>query len=159
MKDDKEFIYPTLLNLLNAIQDQTGKRVVITTGHRCPQHNQYADPSPYHYGSKHMMGAEVDFYVEGLETSPLEIIALVQKQYENDPKYREFERFDAAKLDVSTPAWHNGEIFMKLYLADEGRDFDNQHPYPYISIQIQRDRETGERVRFDETAAQNFLRY
>jgi hypothetical protein len=48
--------------------------------------------------------------------------------------------------DVSTPPWYNKEILIKLYLKNEGRDFDNRHPYPYVSIQVRFDRELNEKV-------------
>ena len=70
LQEGKEFVYPCLIDLLNYVQQKTSKRVIITTGHRCPQHNLYCDPSKSNWGSKHPIGAEVDFYVEGLENKP-----------------------------------------------------------------------------------------
>ena len=42
--------------------------------------------------------------------------------------------------------WQNKEILIKLYQKDEGRDLDNRHPHPYISIQVRYDRDRGEPV-------------
>lgn len=164
LREGKEFIYPCLIELLNYIQQKTGKRVVITTGHRCPQHNAFCDYSPYNWGSKHMLGAEVDFYVEGMETEPLAIIELLQKYYSETPPfsqdktYTTFTRYEKEGLNVTTPPWYNKEIFIKLYREVEGRDLDNQHPYPYIGVQVRYDRELNQRVVFDQTQAQNYLR-
>ncbi len=159
LKNNEEFIYPCLIDLLNYIQEQTRMRVVVTTGHRCPIHNSYCDYSSYNWGSKHMLGAEVDFYVVGMEEKPEAIIQLVMDYYKGDADYEVFTRFERGKLNVSTPPWYNKEIFIKLYQAHEGRDHDNQHPYPYISIQVRHDKETGSRVTFTQEQAQNYLRH
>ena len=51
--------------------------------------------------SKHMLGAEVDFYIQGMEYQPEKIVHLLKKYYLEQPKYRglkdfeEFQRFDA----------------------------------------------------------------
>lgn len=154
LKNGEEFIYPCLIHLLNTIQEKLGKRVVITSGHRCPEHNTYCDYSPYNWGSKHMLGAEVDFYVEGLEEEPEKVIELIMNTY-SDP----FKRYAREGLDITTPPWFNDEIFIKLYLPHEGRDFDNQHPYPYIGVQVRFDEEEGKRVTYSPEQAQNYLRH
>lgn len=145
LQEGKEFIYPILINLLNYIQAKTGKKVVITSGYRCPDHNNYVGPSLRSRTSKHMIGAEVDFYVQGLERRPEVIIKLIQQYYLETPKYKGqknyecFLRFDKKECYVSTLPWYNKEIFVKLYNASEGRDFDNRHAYPYINIQVRFD--------------------
>lgn len=159
LKNGEEFIYPCLINLLNYIQEKTEKRVVVTTGHRCPTHNAYCDHSPYNWGSKHMLGAEVDFFIIGMENKPLEIIDLIFSYYKGDKEYEKFSRYETKDLNVATPPWYNKEIFIKLYLEGEGRDFDNQHPYPYIGIQVRFDRDEGKRVVFSQEQAQNYLRH
>lgn len=163
---NKEGVYPILIDLLNFIQAQTKKRVVITSGHRCPEHNAYVDPSPAHQTSKHMIGAEVTFYVQGLENSPETLIKLIQAYYLQDPKtkhdkkYTEFKRYEKEDTGVTTQPWMNHEVFIKLFKKKEGRDFDNRHPYPYLSIQVRTDRATGERVIYTwDKAYNNYLRY
>lgn len=152
IRGEEEYIYPILIELLNEVQVQTGKRVIITCGHRCPQHNVYADGSPKVQASKHMIGAEVDFYVLGLEAQPEIAIKAIMNFYKKNPRYvskrdfEEFLRYDKGDTDVSTQPWYNKEIFIKLYKKNEGRDFDNRHPYPYISLQVRIDQESGERV-------------
>ncbi|MCC5831684.1 MAG: hypothetical protein JJU12_01385 [Chlamydiales bacterium] len=156
LKEGREFVYPCLIDLLNYIQEKTERRVVVTTGHRCPIHNAYCDQTPYNWGSKHMLGAEVDFYVEGMEEEPEKIINLLMAYYKNEEP---FLRYNREGLNISTPPWYNKEIFIKLYLSHEGRDFDNQHPYPYIGIQVRYDRDEKARVVFTQEQAQNYLRH
>lgn len=165
LRDGKEFIYPILIDLLNYIQTKTEKRVVITCGHRCPEHNSYSDPSISNQYSKHMIGAEVSFYVQGMEELSEKIIQLCQDFYKTNPdysnkkEYTEFKVYEKEDTYVSTPPVYNKEIYIKLYKKKEGRDFDNRHPYPYISIQVRHDREKDERVIYSwKEANQNYLR-
>ena len=166
LRDQKEFIYPILIDLLNHIQAKTGKRVVITCGHCCPDHNTYLDPSTSNQASKHMLGAEVDFYVQGMENQPEKIVDLIMAYYKEQPKYKglkdyeEFKRFDKEKTQVSTLPWYNKEIFLKLNKKNEGRDGDNRHPYPYLSIQVRHDYDLNERVGYSwDKAFRNFHRW
>jgi hypothetical protein len=165
LRNGKEFVYPCLLELLNSIQQKTGKRVVITCGHRCPKHNIYVDPTPYNWSSKHMLGAEVDFYVEGMEKDPTAIVSLIQEYYLETPPFSNasafttFHRYEKEGVNVSTPPWYNKEVFIKLYLEHEGRNCDNPHPYPYLSIQVRHDRDLDAKVVFDQKQAQNYLRH
>lgn len=164
LKENQEFVYPQLLRLLNYIQEKTEKEVVITTGHRCAKHNQYADRSGYNQSSMHMMGAEVDFYVKGMESSPEKIIALIEQYYQEDPEvqkdplFTSFKRYTKDNVNVRTQPWYNQEIFVKLYQSDEGRDLDNQHLYPYLSIQMRYDRDKKSKVQFVRTEAELLLR-
>ncbi len=155
IKDGQEFVYPCLINLLNFVQEKTEKRVVITAGHRCPTHNAYCDYTPYNWGSKHMLGAEVDFYVEGMEEQPEAIIKILMEYYPEE----EFTRFKSEGLNISTPPWYNKEIFIKLYHPLEGRNHDNQHAYPYIGIQVRYDCEENKRIIFNQEQSQNYLRH
>lgn len=169
LKDGKEFIYPILLDLLNFIQEKTGKKVVITCGHRCPQHNTYADDSTENQYSKHMIGAEVAFYVQGMEEQPEAVIKLIQSYYNDNPRYSslkdykeysQFKRYEKSDTNVTTQPWHNKEIFLKLFKKTEGRNFDNRHPYPYISVQVRLDRDSNEKVNYSwDKATKNYLRW
>ena len=148
LKNREEFIYPILIDLLNYVQDQSGKEVVITSGHRCPKHNTFCDPSKENETSKHLIGAEVDFYVKGLEHNPEEVIDLLIQYYRNSrDELRLFSRWQG-KTNVSTSPWYNHEVFIKLFKQGEGRNVDNDHPFPYIAIQVRRDLETGDRVSY-----------
>ena len=153
--DGKEGVYPVLIDLLNHVQEKTGKRVVITCGHRCPDHNSYADPSKFNENSKHMIGAEVDFYVQGMEQETEAVIDILLDYYRDasEASYREFKRYTKDNTDVATPPWYNKEVFIKLYKQAEGRDYDNRHPYPYVGIQVRYDREQSEWVAYTWKAA------
>lgn len=165
LKDGREFVYPALIDLLNFIQEKSRKKVIITCGHRCPTHNTYADPSKMNQTSKHMIGAEVDFYVKGWEWSPEKVVALIQSYYaentfyRSDPRFTEFKRYEKT-TNVTTLPWYNKEIFVKIFKKDEGRDLDNTHRYPYVSIQLKWDRETESPVSYSWSKAFNgYLRY
>lgn len=166
LRDGKEFIYPILIDLLNYLQTKTGKRVVITCGHRCPDHNMYVDSSPSNQASKHLIGAEVDFYIQGMEYYPNKVMDLIKEYYKETPRYKglkefqEFIKYEKRDTDVSISPLYNKEIFVKIYKSNEGRDFDNRHPYPYISIQVRFDWDTQEKVQYSwDQAFRNFHRY
>ncbi len=164
IREDKEFVYPILIDLLNYVQAKTGCKAIITCGHRCPIHNAYADNSAYNQNSKHMVGAEVDFYLQGMEQRPEEVIKILMGYYKEmsiykgDKQYQEFQKLEKGEFNVSTRPWYNKEILIKLYLKNEGRDFDNRHPYPYISVQVRFDREANEKVICDWGKAFNGYR-
>lgn len=98
-----------------------------------------------------MIGAEVDFYIEDVQ--PEKIIESLQKCYETP-----FLRYTKGNLNISTEAWYNDEVFIKLYLPNEGRDEDNLHNNAYISIQVRYDSEKKQRVRFDQAISESLLR-
>jgi hypothetical protein len=157
--EGREFIYPILIDLLNYIQEKTKKKVVITCGHRCPLHNTYADDSPQNAASKHMIGAEVDFYVKGLEHQPEKVVDLVMSYYRGRGELGTFSRYEQP-INVRIKPWYNKEILIKLYQKDEGRDLDNRHPYPYIGIQVRYDLAKREPVTFTyEKAQKGYQRY
>lgn len=163
VKEQEEFIYPILIDLLNYIQFQTHKKVIITSGHRCPAHNAYADTSKENQYSKHQVGAEVDFYVEGLEKKPGKVIDLILRYYEINPlyqdksEYTQFQRYHKS-TDVLTAPYYNKEVFVKLYQKNEGRDLDNEHPHPYISIQVRFDKDENRPVSYNWHSAMNGFR-
>lgn len=166
LKNEKEYIYPILLDLLNYLQNELDAKVIITCGHRCPKHNRYSDSSELNRTSKHMIGAEVDFYVQGYEKKAEHVILLLQnyysdsKEYNDDKAYTKFERYYKSDTNVKTPPWYNKEIFVKLYQSSEGRDKDNNHSFPYISIQVRYDKEEQERVTYTwKQAFYSYLRY
>lgn len=151
----QENVYPIFIDLLNHLQKRTGKRVIITSGHRCPAHNIYVDPSKENRTSKHQIGAEVDFYVQGMEDKLNEIIPFIAEYYretapyKGNKDYENFLRYEKEDVKLTTKPWFNKEIFIKLQLAHEGRNADNRHPYPYLSIQVRHDRQKNEKVVYD----------
>ena len=143
LQDGKEFIYPILLDLLNFVQDKTGKKVIVTSGYRCPDHNTYVDSSPSNAASKHMVGAAVDFYVQGLEVD--KVASILMGYYKNQAK--EFSTFErATKSDVSTLPWMTKEITIKICKSTEGRDVDTCHNLAYICLQVRYDKERDKKV-------------
>jgi hypothetical protein len=161
-RDGKEYIYPILIQLLGYIQEKTGHKTVITCGHRCPKHNTYADPSKINQTSKHQIGAEVDFYVEGFEETPLEIVRLLMQYYYdiNDPEYFPFSRCKHNPRKLHHPGWYNKEIIIRVQEKEEGRDFDNRHPYPYLTIEVRYDRDADQMVEYNwQIASNGYLRY
>jgi hypothetical protein len=165
LNKNKEFIYPILITLLNHVQSQTEKKVVVTSGHRCPEHNTYVDPTGPNSFSKHLLGAEVSFYVQGMEDKPDSIIEILKDYYINFLPYKDkeefvsFHRYESNDTNVTTQPWFNKEVFIKLFKKEEGRNFDNRHPYPYISIQVRYDLEKDERVTYSwDKSYKNYLR-
>lgn len=163
LHEGKEFIYPILIDILNYVQKKTDKPVVITCGHQCPTHRQYAKAEGEKLPSKHMNGTEVDFYVAGLENQPQKIIDILMAYYEENSKYKgkkeylEFTRYTKGDINIKTQPWMNQEIFIKLYTPSEGRNFDNRHPFSYISIQVRYDMEKNQKVNFSwDEAEKNF---
>lgn len=146
----KEGVYPILIELLNYVQKKTKKRVVITCGHRCPLHNRYADPSEANQTSKHQIGAEVDFYVQGMEERPQEVVGVLMQYFqERGPLPKEKEGIAFKKLSSSNSgadSWMNREVLIQLYPKGEGRDGDNRHPHPYICIQARFDAKQKEPI-------------
>jgi hypothetical protein len=166
VRNQKEFIFPILIELLNYVQAKTEKQVIITSGHRCQCHNRYVDSSQKNEFSKHMTGAEVDFYVQGMENSPEKVVYLLQayfqenQHYQGLAEYREFQRWEKTDCDITTAPWYNKEVFIKLCKSHEGRNFDNAHPHPYIVLQVRYDRDRKERVMYSwEEAFHNYWRY
>lgn len=162
LKDGVEHVQPILLSLLNYLQAETGKRVVITSGHRCPDHNMYVDHSKENLYSKHQVGAEVSFYIQGMEESPDQIVQLLLEYYSEHPEadFRTFQRYEKSDTNVSTRPWYNREVFIKLFKPDEGRNFDNRHPFPYVAVQVRYDPILKERVFYSwDQAYKNYLRY
>lgn len=165
LRNGKEFIYPILLELLNYVQNKSGKRIVITSGHRCPQHHAYVIGEGGQCFSKHMVGAQVAFYVQGLEQQPLAIIDMLQDYFKESPEYCNLEgyvpfyRYEKELCAVTIAPWCNKEVFIKLFRHNEGRNKDNDHNYPYIDIQVRVDRQSGEKILPSWPQAQNYLNY
>src|SRR3990167_4689017 len=156
LREQKEYIYPILMDLLNYVQEKMGKRVVITTGFRCPVHNAYADPSPAAKCSKHQIGAEVDFYVEGKTEQPLEAVKWVMDYYSKEgPALSVFKVCQKNPEGLVHLGWFNKEITVRIHEKQEGRDFDNRHPYPYVTIEVRYDREKDLPVVYEWKRAQH----
>lgn len=150
IKEGKEHIYPILIELLNLIQEKVNQKVVITCGHQCPTHQLFSNPDHKPSSSKHQIGAEVDFYVEGMEANPEEVLKILENYY---MKKEHIEMF--GKLVSSVGGFSNKEIAVKIVNSNEGRDLDNNHPYPYLSLQVKWDRFTKTAVSYSWYEAHN----
>jgi len=166
VREGKEFIFPVLIDLLNYLQQKTGKRIVITSGHRCPEHNSYADSSKENQYSKHMIGAEVSFYIQGMEETPELVVSLIKDFYKEASKHKglkdfsDFQRYEKGDTNVVIQPWYNKEVFVKIFGKKEGRNFDNRHPYPYISIQVRFDTDLQEKVIYTwDKAFNSYMRH
>ena len=161
--EGKEHVYPILIELVNEIQKKTNSPVIITSGHRCPTHQTYIDSSPKATGSKHQVGAAVSFYVQGFEAHLERIVQIIFDYYKTNELYKDkkeyitFCRYEK-ESDVTTNPWYNKEVFIKLYKKEEGRDFDNRHPYPYLNVQVRHDRDKNEPITVSFAKANQLLR-
>lgn len=136
IRDGREFIYPILIDLLNHVQEITGRRVVISSGHRCPTHNLYIDPSKKNRVSKHLIGAEVDFYVEGMENQADSILEILKNFYASNP------------LKNRGHSWLNQEVIITKHSMKEPFNGDNQHGFRYITIEVCYDKDKKKPVHF-----------
>ena len=66
---------------------------MITSGHRCPEHNAYVDPATENQYSKHMIGAEVSFYVQGMENQLEEVLQHVFNYYKETQRYKGLKEY------------------------------------------------------------------
>ncbi|MCH9613158.1 MAG: hypothetical protein SP1CHLAM54_01540 [Chlamydiia bacterium] len=112
----------TILDLLNLIQRELKKPVRITSGHRCPIHNLYNDPTGSAVFNKHLVAGEVDFIVEGATKE--EVFALI-KQNVRGPVTSLPEREEWAFDDVIVRWKGTVDIY----------DFDNRHNTPYFTLE------------------------
>ena len=109
-----------------------------------------------------MIGGACDFYVQGMEGRPEEIVKVIQNFYTRESRYHgqkdflEFKRFE--KSTTITKPWYNKEIFIKIFKQDEGRNADNRHNFPYINLQVRFDRDRNLRVDFTSQDAERYLR-
>lgn len=112
-----------------------------------------------------MLGAEVDFYIEGMEYQTEKVVELIYAFYEDNrllykenKEYLIFQAQDPAKFGLTKAPLTNKEIVIKVFQSHEGRDFDNSHTFPYLCLQVRFDRNSNTRVLFDEKMSRNYLR-
>lgn len=147
VRDQKEFIYPLLIELLNEVQKKLSAKVIITCGHRCPEHNLYCDQSSQGRVSKHQIGAEVDFYVEGYENKPMEVVQVIRQFYLDHKKYQGLKEFQIFS-QLGKNKIENKEIMVLVNGKNERRDYDNRHPYPYLTIELKYDFDTKKKIEY-----------
>ncbi|MBN2479286.1 MAG: hypothetical protein JXA94_03580, partial [Parachlamydiales bacterium] len=85
---------------------------------------------------------------------------LEKSKYKNNKNYTEFFEDTKSKDFLKNSAYYNKEILVKIYDFDEGRDFSNRHPYPYISIEVLYDSQEDKKVSYSwEKAHRGYLTY
>ncbi|MCF7806751.1 MAG: hypothetical protein K9M07_00185 [Simkaniaceae bacterium] len=161
IQDRDEFVYPILLNLLNYVQAQMKRQVVVVCAHRCPLHQAYATHSSEKKISKHMMGAEVDFYVNGAEDKPYEAVKYLMQYYRDDPDVLEkkpfTQFFEASSSQNGVSSWMNREIIIRIHHSQGEEDLDHPTTHPFITIELRYDRISGKRVDFNWNQAHQCL--
>ncbi len=124
---------------------QTGRSSPAGTG--VPSITPTPIPAKENRISKHQIGAEVDFYVQGMEDrprkrSPAFSCSTIKKPLSIKTIRNTLNSSAMTSRTIRHPALVNKEIFIKIYQKDEGRDADNRHPHAYITLQVRFDRET-----------------
>jgi hypothetical protein len=76
-----------------------------------------------------------------MEGSPLDVVQILIDSYKGQRGLENFQKFEKS--------WQNKEICIKLRTSSEGRNGDNQHPYPYLSLQVRWDRQSQELVSYE----------
>jgi hypothetical protein len=143
--DGEEFVFPALLSILNKLQNRLEKKINITSGHRCPKHNSYVTLGTSKL-TRFMIGAKVEFYIEGMEKNPQNGIEAIIDLYKLDTeKYANFEKI---RKDDGSFKWQNKEIALSIEQKGEHSVLDNLN-HPVISIEILFDREKNESVILD----------
>jgi hypothetical protein len=134
VQDTREFIYQEFLDLLNALQDKTGKRVLVHEGHRCPKHNHYLDSSYKNSFSKHQIAARVTFSLQGYSLP--ETIDVIREYYTscNNPLYIKAEGI-----------WSNK--YIRVYAMQP------------IALELMFDRDSQKRVEYSYRQAHKSLYY
>lgn len=142
LHEDKEAVYPALLEILNYLQDHLRKKVVVTSGHRCYIHQTYLLGTTAGAVTKYLLGAQVDFLMDGMQASSPKIIECLAAYYQEIfPDQKEYQ------LEKSvTGVWQNKEISLKLFAKHEGRNEDNCHELPYLSLELKHDRVLDKKI-------------
>jgi hypothetical protein len=118
---EKEFVEPLLLRVLNAIQQELQTSVLILSGHRCPAHHRFITHGKGSPSDRHLIAAAADFQVRGFEKTPLMVVSTVQKIFNKlsqDPK----TKFHS----IPEGGWKNG--FCELFWRPAGQFISPDHP-------------------------------
>lgn len=143
--DGQEFIFPVLITILNKLQNSLQKKIIITSGHRCPKHNSYVTLGSSKL-SRYMIGAKVDFYVEGMEENLLDVISSVLDLYKEDNQ--EYAVFEKITKENGNFKWQNKEIQISLEENNENSP-QKTSKEQVISIEVLYDREKKEGIILD----------
>lgn len=161
LRDGQEWIAPLLLVMLNFCQERFERPVHITCGHCCLDHRTYLYPHASSEGVGHVLGAEVDFYVEGWESRPERVVQALLEFYRTRWNHDQHEKgeFSYDEKDGSR-FWKNREVVLSIHAAHLGRDEDNNHSYPYLTIRVRYDKESKDTLKYSwDRALKSYYRY
>ncbi|MBN1150956.1 DUF882 domain-containing protein [candidate division WOR-3 bacterium] len=164
-------IDPDLLDLLNDLQNEINSQVFIISGYRSIKHNRYIAADLYKYvnengdsgnphevsmTSKHIMGAAADFYVEGYEDRPENVLESLLKVIEEngDSSYPVVSKVGLRPRSSGSvysyyayPSYKTDIWWIHPYAENEGRDLDCR-VYSGVYFHI------NKRIPFDETGCE-----
>jgi hypothetical protein len=150
-QDGEEFIYPALITLLNRVQNSFDKKVVVTSGHRCPKHHNYLVKGQSKI-SRYMMGCKADFTVEGLENRPEEIIVKIMDLYPNE-KFQKINQADGSTLYTSK------QFHLMINKEGEHSILGEKH-HPVVSVDVRYDQDKQEAIILDwDKSFHGFIRH
>jgi hypothetical protein len=153
--DNDEYVYPVMVSLLNKVQKAFNKKVVITAGHRCPAHQAYVTLGKSKI-SRYMIGAKVDFYLEGMEQDALTVVEKLKSFYEDDKGFSEF--YEVRNKD-GTRAWHNKEVIFTINTEGEHTVLLGKK-HAVVSIDVRYDRSKSEGIVLDwKRAYEGYIRH
>ncbi|MEG1542260.1 MAG: hypothetical protein RRZ67_02520 [Victivallaceae bacterium] len=147
LRDNKEFVYPCLIDLLNYIIKKSGVKVTITEGHSCPNHKKHLNPESPDLTSKHLIGAAVTFKTIDLSTEKL--FRIIKRYYAVHPAYRtcpEYTNFNQEDLQL-----FNKEVFVCTCIDKEKS--------LCTTMEVLYDRDKLCPIEINSENIQNYLRY
>ena len=81
-------------------------------------------------------------------------------QENSEEDYLRFMKCQRNPRGLKQPGWYNKEVLVRINDKDEGRDFDNRHPYPYVTMELRYDREKDRQVEYTwKSAHTGYVRY
>lgn len=147
--DGKQTVYPHLIELLNHVQDVTGRQIRVLTGHRCYIHQSYLSSEMKDLTSAYQLGAAADVCFQSSSTGLKEIIHAIMDWYEqtNLPG----STFNA---NSDSNRWSNRYVQLSYH---ETTDIDTKYKGPHISITLKVDPSTGKKITYSYRKVRNNL--
>jgi hypothetical protein len=144
---DKEYIYPSLLDILNRIQEELQTAICITSAHRCLSHHRYITMNEGSSTDRHLMGTAVDFYIQEESCDKTKIINAITKIIKERAAKGLEESWQLKSQ--SENVWLSKEIELKWWAKDENRSLDNAHAFDFWQITLKYDQQNSKEIRFD----------
>lgn len=147
LRDNKEFIQPPLIAILNYIIKSSKGRLTIVEGHSCPQHHKYLNPKNSDFSSKHLIGAAVTFIPENL--SEQKLIEIINRFYKISGDYHDLSEY--LTFNRSGNSISNKEIRFTMNRNTEG--------VLTVELEVLFDKINDVVITVNEESIQNYLRY